>query len=120
MSDNTNIQGLSRTTIEKLAVLLGERPRASERAALRKQDEARILEAVSNLIAQNVTGTGSMQLFAGSLPNGWVPADGSALSRTAYPDLFRKIGVTFGAGDGSTTFNIPNEPHATLTWAIRT
>lgn len=34
--------------------------------------------------------------------------DGTALSRSAYPDLFNAIGTTYGAGDGSTTFNVPN------------
>lgn len=35
-------------------------------------------------------------------------ADGRAVSRTQYPDLFAKIGVTYGAGDGRTTFNLPD------------
>ena len=34
--------------------------------------------------------------------------DGSAVSRTTYADLFSVIGTTFGTGDGSTTFNLPN------------
>lgn len=34
--------------------------------------------------------------------------DGSAVSRTTYADLFAKIGTTYGAGDGSTTFNVPD------------
>lgn len=38
----------------------------------------------------------------------WLFCDGSFLSRTNYPALFAIIGTTFGAGDGSTTFNIPN------------
>ncbi|WP_414727765.1 phage tail protein, partial [Yoonia sp.] len=38
----------------------------------------------------------------------------------AYPALFRKIGTKFGAGDGSTTFNLPNPtPIGLNTWAIR-
>lgn len=112
--------GLSKPTIEKLAVLLGERPRAAAGEALRKSDEQRILDAVANLIASGTAGTGSMQLFAGSLAKGWIAADGSAVSRAAYAALFRKISTTFGSGDGSTTFNLPNETHPTLTWAIRT
>jgi microcystin-dependent protein len=47
--------------------------------------------------------------FAGiSVPGGWLNCDGSAIDRTIYVDLFAAIGTTFGAGDGSTTFNIPN------------
>lgn len=41
-------------------------------------------------------------------PNGWLICDGSEVSRTTYKQLFDIIGVTYGSGDGSTTFNIPN------------
>lgn len=41
-------------------------------------------------------------------PGGTLLADGTAVSRATYPALFAKIGTTFGVGDGSTTFNIPN------------
>ncbi len=41
-------------------------------------------------------------------PTGWLECDGSAVSRTTYADLFAVIGVTFGNGDGSTTFNVPD------------
>lgn len=39
---------------------------------------------------------------------GWLACDGAAISRTTYSDLFSIIGTTFGVGDGSTTFNVPN------------
>lgn len=46
--------------------------------------------------------------FAGSvIPAGFLLCDGSAVSRTDYADLFDVIGTTYGAGDGSTTFNLP-------------
>ncbi len=41
-------------------------------------------------------------------PNGWFLCDGSAISRTGNSALFAVIGTTFGAGDGSTTFNLPD------------
>jgi microcystin-dependent protein len=41
-------------------------------------------------------------------PSGWLICDGSAISRTTYADLFAVCGVTYGLGNGSTTFNIPN------------
>lgn len=41
-------------------------------------------------------------------PSGWITEDGRELSRTTFAELFAAIGTTFGAGDGSTTFNIPN------------
>lgn len=43
-----------------------------------------------------------------SAPNGWLMCDGSAISRTAYVNLFTAIGTAFGVGDGSTTFNVPD------------
>lgn len=41
-------------------------------------------------------------------PSGWLLADGSAVSRSTYADLFALVGEAFGAGDGSTTFNLPD------------
>lgn len=41
-------------------------------------------------------------------PPGALLCNGAAVSRTMYPDLFDEIGTTYGAGDGSTTFNLPN------------
>jgi microcystin-dependent protein len=47
--------------------------------------------------------------FGGSsAPSGWLFCDGAAVSRTTYAALFTAIGTTYGAGDGSTTFNVPN------------
>jgi microcystin-dependent protein len=43
-----------------------------------------------------------------SLPAGWLKANGAAISRTAYAALFLAIGTTYGAGDGLTTFNVPD------------
>ena len=52
---------------------------------------------------------GIVQWFAGkTAPKGWLVCDGSAISRTDYDELFEVIGTTYGAGDGSTTFNLPN------------
>lgn len=52
---------------------------------------------------------GAVMSFAMSTPPvGWLECDGTAISRTTYATLFSAIGVTFGSGDGSTTFNIPD------------
>lgn len=52
---------------------------------------------------------GTIFAFAGNnIPSGYLPCNGSAISRTTYADLFAVIGTTYGAGDGSTTFNLPN------------
>lgn len=52
---------------------------------------------------------GIVMPFAGSTaPQGYLFCDGSAVSRTDYADLFAAIGTTYGAGDGSSTFNLPD------------
>lgn len=43
-----------------------------------------------------------------TVPTGFLKENGAAISRTTYADLFAIIGTTFGAGDGSTTFNVPD------------
>lgn len=51
---------------------------------------------------------GSVTWYAGAgTPENYLLCDGSAVSRTDYSDLFAVIGTTYGAGDGSTTFNLP-------------
>jgi len=53
--------------------------------------------------------TGSIVPWGGtSAPTGWLECDGSAVSRTTYSALFTAIGTTYGSGDGSTTFNVPD------------
>lgn len=52
---------------------------------------------------------GVVKMYAGGLiPTGYLLCDGSAISRTTYAALFDKIGTVWGAGDGSTTFNLPD------------
>ena len=53
--------------------------------------------------------SGSLVPFAGSTaPSGYLVCDGAAVSRTTYAALFAAIGTTYGAGNGSTTFALPN------------
>lgn len=52
--------------------------------------------------------------FAHDVPEGWLECNGAAVSRTKYARLFKKIGTKYGAGDGSTTFNLPNLHHRVL------
>lgn len=55
--------------------------------------------------------TGAMMPFpqsSANVPFGWLLCDGSAVSRTTFADLFDRLGTTWGAGDGSTTFNLPD------------
>jgi phage-related tail fiber protein len=53
--------------------------------------------------------SGQVAHFANSTaPAGWLKANGAAVSRTAYADLFSAIGTTYGTGDGFSTFNLPD------------
>lgn len=52
---------------------------------------------------------GSILMYGGgAAPNGWLLCQGQAVSRSLYTELFAVIGTIYGAGDGSTTFNVPN------------
>jgi microcystin-dependent protein len=67
------------------------------------------LDTSGNAAAPSLVPPGTVQFYAASTaPAGWVKANGAALSRTAYATLFAAIGTTYGAGDGSTTFNAPD------------
>ena len=65
----------------------------------------------------NVQGcpTGMIAFFhATTPPDGWLPCNGQNVSRTTYANLFAVIGTTYGSGDGSTTFTLPNLHHRFL------
>lgn len=52
---------------------------------------------------------GDIKMIASNaVPARWIECDGSAIDRTTYNKLFAKIGTTYGAGDGSTSFNVPD------------
>lgn len=62
----------------------------------------------SSTVATSST-AGEVMMYAGSsIPSGWLLCDGSAVSRSTYKDLFNAISTTYGTGDGSTTFNLPD------------
>ena len=54
--------------------------------------------------------SGAISMFAAitTPPSGWLFCDGAAVSRTTYSALFSAISTTYGSGDGSTTFNVPD------------
>lgn len=74
------------------------------------EDLKRILETIPlSTITYGRGDVGEIKPFAGSaIPTGWLLCDGSAVSRTTYSELFTVIGTTYGTGDGSTTFNLPD------------
>jgi microcystin-dependent protein len=62
-----------------------------------------------NIRRMDVADIGQIAYFGRpTVPPGWLECDGSAISRTSYPDLFAAIGTTWGAGNGATTFNLPD------------
>ena len=67
----------------------------------------RVSDAIKNFAGADLTGM--IFAFAGNtLPDGYLLCDGSQVSRTTYKKLFDVIGTTYGAGDGKTTFTLPN------------
>lgn len=70
------------------------------------------LDAIQSTVTASLSAPpGLLGDFAGpigSIPNGWLYCDGSAVSRTTYANLFTAIGSTWGAGDSATTFNLPD------------
>jgi hypothetical protein len=62
-----------------------------------------------SMSASTIIPAGSVQTFAGNTaPLGYLVCDGAAVSRTVYANLFAAIGTLYGAGNGSTTFNLPD------------
>lgn len=71
--------------------------------------------AGASALALKLLPTGMLYPYAGTgAPLGSLLCDGSAVSRTTYANLFSAIGTTWGAGNGSTTFNLPNLKGRTL------
>lgn len=67
----------------------------------------RTKQAIGKLVIAVPVGTG-IDFYADSPPTGFLVRNGAAVSRTTYAALFAVIGTKYGAGDGSTTFNLPN------------
>jgi microcystin-dependent protein len=64
-----------------------------------------------NLTNGGISPTGSLTMWAGAVaspPTGWLACNGANVSRTTYSALFAVIGTSFGIGDNSTTFGLPN------------
>jgi len=65
--------------------------------------------ATTAFVQANNAPTGALIMWpTATAPTGYLLCDGTAVSRTTYAALFSLVGVTFGSGDGSTTFNVPN------------
>lgn len=97
-ADNTDIGGIS--------IAEGMKPSAVNNAIRELMAQLR----AANLAPLDIVPIGAgMDWFSSTLPSKWLWRDGSAVSRTTYAALFDEIGTTYGAGDGSTTFNLPDD-----------
>lgn len=110
-----------RVTLPNLAAIATS---AWEEARSLLQDDLQLLQATINRtwdvahhpdgsqrvpIGQNFVPTGAILAWTTSVaPDGYALCDGSAVSRVTYKALFDIIGVTYGAGDGTLTFNLPD------------
>ena len=65
--------------------------------------------ATTAFVLSNGVPAGTVMMYASvNAPVNWLFCNGAAVSRTTYATLFAQIGTLYGAGDGSTTFNLPN------------
>lgn len=72
-------------------------------------DLTQLSDSIQALISASQVPAGQVMYFAkNTAPTGYLKANGAAVSRATYAALFAAIGTTFGAGDGSTTFNLPD------------
>jgi microcystin-dependent protein len=63
----------------------------------------------NNIYRGDIKEVGQIAFYgSATVPDGWLECDGGAISRTNFPELFAYIGTTWGAGNGATTFNLPD------------
>lgn len=102
--DNVVFYGSGEAQVNEVVKVVIPNNQASQMYVMGKGGNGGIIASDSNPI-------GSVIAFAGNnAPVGYLMCDGSAVSRETYADLFAVIGTTYGSGDGSTTFNLPNYP----------
>ncbi len=106
--DYVNLRARATTKID---VGLGNLPNAKSDDPATNSSEILATTAALQALLGNVVAaeTGQIAAFAMTTPPaGWLKCNGAAVSRTTYAKLFARIGTAFGAGDGSTTFNLPD------------
>ncbi len=85
-----------------------------QKLTVNRFEATEILQRHSDNTSNPLVPPGTITLFATvDTPKGYLPCDGSEVSRADYPSLFATIGTRFGAGDNSTTFNLPLIPGVT-------
>ena len=93
---------------DRLGVAEGDTTALDTRMSSAESEIAGI-EDVLAVPPASIAPTGVVSPFGGATaPSGWLLCNGAAVSRATYADLFAIVGTTFGSGNGSTTFNVPN------------
>jgi hypothetical protein len=101
--------GIAATAITGTAVITTDSRLSDARTPIDSSVSfSKLVQAVQNTLVP----TGSVVAFAfnasAGIPEGWLECNGFAVSRSTYSNLHSKIGVSYGSGDGSTTFNLPD------------
>ncbi len=107
VSDGTNWYEVSRQPTTTTFLGLSDTP-SSYSGQANKLVRVNAGETGLEFIIGIPVGLGPLPWPTDTPPSGWLLCDGSAVSRTTYSALFAVIGTTFGPGDGSTTFNLPD------------
>jgi microcystin-dependent protein len=107
VSDGTNWYEVSRQPTTTTFLGLNDTP-SSYSGQANKFIRVNPGETGLEFVAGIPVGLGPLPWPTDTPPSGWLLCDGSAVSRTTYAALFAVIGTTFGSGDGSTTFNLPD------------
>jgi microcystin-dependent protein len=114
-SGNTVLPGLLNQMVNSATITLSN-DEVTTAKILDANVTAAKLAATLDLSSKTVTLPATISLPAGavmsfamnSAPTGWLAADGTAVSRSTYAALFAAISTTYGVGDGSTTFALPD------------
>ena len=104
---NTNLLADGSVTLAKMAKeLIATSAQAADKSNAKTIiTPARMHEVINSYLMP----AGTIVSYAGaSVPSGWLLCNGANVSRTTYANLFRAIGTKWGAGDGSTTFALPD------------
>lgn len=103
-ADGTTDAGFTTENNLSSVVYLVEQPKFTRPGLTHLAGEIKLFASVSTSVIQNL---GSIS-YAGGTRYFWLACNGQAVSRTVYDDLFDVIGTTFGTGNESTTFNVPD------------
>jgi microcystin-dependent protein len=106
----TKLNELAQSTVALTAGTIVSADIASDAVTTAKILDANVTTVkLAAVTAQALLPAGAVMPFAmNSAPSGWLAADGTAVSRSTYATLFAAISTAHGAGDGSTTFNLPD------------